>query len=92
MHYRTLVDDDDKRTITSGPEFLVERVSERVWHYCKYCSKKTPTFRFIETRYGAKCPLQELRCCWECGSGIKLLYPSLETVTKFMEMEHPSLG
>jgi hypothetical protein len=70
---------DDKRLIHDSREFWVNRRSERKWQYCKYCYRNTPTFIFTEGTYGSpegKSPMitQQLRCCWECGSGIAVVY------------------
>jgi len=64
---------DDKRTISDGPRFWVDRESERDWHYCKYCYRDVPTFVLSEGEYGSQTPVQRLRCCYECGSGLALL-------------------
>lgn len=64
---------DDKRLLTGGPVFWYHRESEREWHYCKYCYRDTPTFKFFEGLIGSLEPTGVMRCCWECGSGIEIL-------------------
>ena len=66
---------DDKRLIPLSSEHLwCERTSERQWHYCKYCYRDVPTFVLTEGRRGSLNPIQQLRCCWECGSGLEVIF------------------
>ena len=64
---------DDKRL---APEFngmfWCELTSLKKWEYCKYCYHDVPVFVFTETEDGCDSPTQELICCWECGSGLRL--------------------
>ena len=65
---------DDLRQIPAFSDQLwSERISERSWHYCKYCERNTPTFILAEGRVGSVVADQHTRGCWECGSGLKLL-------------------
>lgn len=65
---------DDKRQIRGGsPHYWSEQVTEAHKHYCKYCYRKTDTFILIEGRIGSTVGEQHLRCCWECGCGLKVL-------------------
>jgi hypothetical protein len=62
----------DKRLIPEfGPKFWAHRKSERRWHYCKYCYRNVPTFIFSDGEMGNLTPLSQIRCCWECGSGLE---------------------
>lgn len=74
---------DDKRLLPEfGKHFWCDRKSERGWHYCKYCHRDTPTFILTEGRIGSSEPLQKLRCCWECGSGLYLLMSMKSAVSE----------
>jgi len=66
---------DDKRLIPEyGDVFWCHRLSERKWSYCKYCRRDVPCFQLTEGRMGQHSPEQVTRCCWECGSGLEILY------------------
>lgn len=66
----------DKRLIEPiGPHLWSKRQSEKTWHFCKYCRHRVPTFKFTEGKLGSEQPLQVLRCCWECGSGLEIITP-----------------
>jgi len=66
---------DDKRMLPEfGPLFWSRKKSTKKWHYCKYCYKDVPTFFLTEGIYHHMEPLQIMRVCWECGSGIGIIY------------------
>jgi len=59
---------------SSAPNRRLDRESEREWHDCPYCYRKTPTFVLTEIeRADPPVVAQRLRCCWECGAGIEVL-------------------
>jgi hypothetical protein len=79
MDERTRVVSDDKRLIPEcGPVHWAHRESERDWHYCKYCYRDVPTFRLAEGQIGWGTPTGVMRCCWECGAGLEILWPTEE--------------
>lgn len=69
---RGLVISDDKRLVQTGDTFWVQRVSERKWHYCKYCYRIVPTFLLLEGYLAENDALSVIRGCWECGAGLDL--------------------
>jgi hypothetical protein len=60
----------------------IRRLSEREWHYCKYCYQDVPTFKLLEATY--EYPKKQtidgydeilvIRCCWQCGYGLDQLH------------------
>lgn len=74
---------DDKRLITDSNDgkiaIRIIRESEKNWNYCKYCYEKSPTFILTEETYYKHelINISKMRCCWQCGSGIKRIYPHI---------------
>ena len=65
----------DSRNIPKfGEHFWADRKSEKEWHYCKYCYEEAPTFILIQGNMGDVNPTEKMRCCWQCGSGLEIIY------------------
>jgi hypothetical protein len=79
-----VTDVDDKRFVPEfSDNFHSVRRSIEKWSYCKYCYKKTPQF-ILKQKALPKSGFSgtvDLRCCWECGSGLEVVKDTIKRVT-----------
>ena len=68
---------DDKRLIpaeSTDGVLWATRTTDAKFSYCKYCYEDVPTFLLAEgLQNDLNEPVQILRSCQECGSGLELL-------------------
>lgn len=70
MHY-----ENDKRLILGFTDFAwTERKSIPKWEYCKYCYEDAPCFVMTQGFIGDSRPFERMLCCWQCGSGLEMLW------------------